>query len=325
VIVTYRSSKDIAACLGAIQQAASPVPMEVIVVDNSSGDDTAAVARAALPSARVVERTVNDGFAGGCQAGASMASGQWLLFVNPDAVVAPDAIEALLDCAHRHPEAGILGGRLVRGDGSTDPRSWWGKPSPWSLLCFALGLTSVFHGSAVFDPESPRPWSGDAGEERSVPIVSGAFMLVRRELWDDLGGLDTAFFMYGEDADLCLKAAARGYRLMVTARAICMHEGGKSSTTIGKLTMLFTGKATLVRRHFPAGLRAAGIGLLLGGVGLRAMAAGFVNSLSPARQGRPTTRGEDWRTLWDTRAQWRGGWRGTATVPRQEAPLQPSA
>ena len=97
-------------------------------------------------------------------------------------------------------------------------------------------------------------------------MVSGAFMLVKRELWEKLDGFDRAFFMYGEDADFCLRAGALGYRPMVTARAVCYHEGGKSSPSAGKLILLFTGKATLIRRHFPSGLRGAGVGLLVAGV-----------------------------------------------------------
>lgn len=308
VIVTYRNMMDIIPCLQAVERAASPVAMEVIVVDNASGDGTAAAARAAAPGIRVIERAINDGFAGGCRVGAAAAVGQWLLFLNPDAVIASDAIGALLDCACRHAHAGIVGGRFVHADGSADPRSWWGRPSPWSALCFALGLTSLLHGSAIFDPESPRPWAADPQEARAVPVVTGALMLVRRELWDSLGGFDPTFFMYGEDADFCLRAAAQGCRPMVTAKAVCVHEGGKSSTSIGKLILLFTGKATLIRRHFPAGLRAVGIGLLLFGVAFRAMGSRLVSSVSPARQGRPTTRGEDWRALWTTRNQWRRGW-----------------
>lgn len=308
VIVTYRNAAQIASCLQSINRAASPVSTEVIVVDNSSGDGTAAAARGAFPGARVVERQVNDGFAGGCQVGADMAAGQWLLFLNPDAAIAPDAIEALLGCARRHPDAGIVGGRFVHSDGSADPRSWWGKPSVWSVLCFALGLTTLFHGNAVFDPESSRPWSADLQEDRPAPIVTGALMLVRRDLWDELGGFDPAFLMYGEDTDFCLRAVERGHRPMVTARAVCMHEGGKSSTSVGKLIMLFTGKVSIVQRHFPAGLHTFTIGLLLLGVGVRALAGRFVSSLSPVRQGRPTTRGEDWQALWAARAQWREGW-----------------
>ncbi len=309
VIVTYRNAAQITSCLRSIGLAAAPVSMEVIVVDNSSGDGTAAAARAALPSARVVERQVNDGFTGGCRVGADMAAGQWLLFLNPDAVIAPDTIEALLGCAHRHPGAGIVGGRFVDADGNADPRSWWGKPNVWSVLCFGFGLTSLLHGNAVFDPESSRPWSASLQEDRPASIVTGALMLVQRDLWDELGGFDLAFFMYGEDTDFCLRAVARGYRPIVTPKAICVHEGGaSSSTSVGKLIMLFTGKVTIIQRHFPAGLRGFSIGLLLGGVALRAAAGRFVSFMPPVRQGRPTTRGEDWQGLWAARAQWRGGW-----------------
>jgi GT2 family glycosyltransferase len=139
-------------------------------------------------------------------------------------------------------------------------------------------------------------------------------MLVKRELWDQLNGFDPAFFMYAEDADFCLRAAALGYHPMVTARAVCQHEGGVSSSSERKLVLLFTGKATLVRRHFPRGLRTAGIGLLVTGVLLRAAASKVIGSASSARQQRPTTRGEDWRALWSARAEWRRGW-GRATPP----------
>src|SRR5215471_9374028 len=114
-----------------------------------------------------------------------------------------------------HPEAGIIGGRFVHEDGTVDPRSWWGRPSPWSTLCFALGLNTLLAGSRIFDPEVPRPWTSDADEERFVPIVSGALMLVEHKLWDALRGFDPAFFIYGEDADFCLRATARGHRPMV--------------------------------------------------------------------------------------------------------------
>jgi N-acetylglucosaminyl-diphospho-decaprenol L-rhamnosyltransferase len=309
VIVTYRNEADIGACLNAIGQAAADIPIEVIVVDNASGDGTVAAARAA-GGTKIIERQANGGFAAGCATGAEAAKGQWLLFLNPDTVIAPDAVEALLNCAQEHPGTSIVGGRFVHPDGTTDPRSFWGRPSLWSAACFALGLTSLLPGSRFFDPEAPQQWSADPAQERAVPVVSGAFMLVRRQLWDTLGGFDPVFFLYGEDADFCLRAAAAGCRPRVTARAVCQHAGGRSSTGAGKLVLLFTGKATLVRRHFPAGLRGPGIGLLLGGVLLRATASRVAGTASAARQARPTARGEDWRALWAARDEWRRGWTG---------------
>jgi N-acetylglucosaminyl-diphospho-decaprenol L-rhamnosyltransferase len=309
VIVTYRNEADIVACLAAVGRAALRRPMEVIVVDNASGDGTAAAART-VPGVTVIERSANGGFAAGCANGAEAATGSWVLFLNPDTIIAPDAIEALIDCAETHPGGGVVGGRFVHPDGTSDPRSFWGRPSPWSALCFALGLTSLLPGSRLFDPEAPQPWSADQAEERAVAVVSGACMLVRRELWDTLGGFDPVFFLYGEDADFCLRAAAAGFRPLVTARAVCQHAGGRSSTGAAKLVLLFTGKCTLVRRHFPSWLRSAGIGLLLGGVLLRAAASRITGTASATRQARPTARGEDWRALWAARAEWRRGWTG---------------
>lgn len=309
VIVTYRNEADIGGCLTAVRRTAPVAPADVIVVDNASGDGTVAAARA-VPGVSVLEQPGNSGFAAGCAAGAAAASGDWLLFLNPDTVIAPDAIAALVDCARQHPSAGIIGGRFVHADGTSDPRSCWGRPSPWSALCFALGLTSLLPGNRVFDPESPPPWSGDLAADRAVPVISGAFMLVSRELWDRLGGFDPVFFLYGEDADFCLRAAAAGYRPMVTGRAVCQHAGGRSSSGAGKYILLFTGKCTLVRRRFPGWLRGPGVGLLLGGVLLRATASRVIGSASAERQGRPTARGEVWRALWAARDEWRRGWPG---------------
>ena len=128
VIVTYHNEADIGGCLTAVQHTAPVAPVDVIVVDNSSGDGTVAAARA-VPGVTVIERPDNGGFAAGCATGAAAASGDWLLFLNPDTVIAPDAIAALLDCAQQHPAAGIVGGRFVHADGTSDPRSCWAGPA----------------------------------------------------------------------------------------------------------------------------------------------------------------------------------------------------
>jgi GT2 family glycosyltransferase len=278
----------------------SGVQAELIIVDNDSGDDTVQVAKEAAPDAQLVETGENGGFAKGCHAGVATAKGQWLVFVNPDAFPAPGSIRALLDCVNAEPQAGIVGGRCVAADGTTDPRSWWGRPGLWSAFCFGTLLSSVFPGNRWFDPEAPRPWSS---EVQQVPVVTGGFMLVARRAWEDTGGFDKSFFMYGEDADLCLRASALGYRPTVTGRAVFRHEGGASSSSTGKLVMLFTGKATLMRRHVGRG----GVRLLVLGVFLRAQLSRLI-SARPSRQGRPTAKGEDWRRLWERRSEWSKGW-----------------
>jgi len=323
IIVTYRNAAEIGQCLRVVDQATPDIPMDVIIVDNASADETVAVARRTAPNARIIEQSDNCGFAAGCAAGATAANGRWLLFLNPDAVIAPDAIKALLRCAVDHPSADIIGGRFVDEDGNTDPSSWWGKPSLWSTLCFAVGLNTVLARYPFFNPEAPRPWTSNPDEVRFAPIVSGAFMMVKRELWHELGGFDLAFFMYGEDADFCLRAAEIGCRPIVTARAVCHHAGGKSSSSAQKLIFLYTGKSTLVRRHFPRGLRGVGVFLLLTGVFIRATAgkwqgttAGRKTAVRPGSV-RPRTRLEDWQTLWDNRKEWRSGWTNDNTYRKR--------
>ncbi|MFI0356740.1 glycosyltransferase family 2 protein [Actinomadura sp. 9N407] len=300
IVVTYRSTRYLEECVAAVRRAVSGRPAELIIVDNDSGDGTAEAARKLAPDARVVDSGWNGGFAYGCHEGVARARGQWLVFVNPDAVPAPGSIGALVDCASAEPRAGIVGGRCVGRDGTVDPRSWWGRPGRWSAFCFASLLSSVFPGSRFFDPESPRPWTA---EVREVPVVTGGFMLVSRTAWDETGGFDQAFFMYGEDTDLCLRAGRLGYRPMVTGRAVFRHEGGGSSTSVGKLVLLFTGKATVMRRHVGTGA----VRLLVAGVFVRA-ALSRVMSARPERQGRPTAKGDDWRTLWTRRREWSKGW-----------------
>ncbi|MEW2358220.1 glycosyltransferase family 2 protein [Spirillospora sp. NPDC029432] len=300
IVVTYRSTAHLEECAAALRRAVGGEPAELIIVDNDSGDGTADAARRLAPDARVVESGRNGGFAYGCHEGAARASGEWLVFVNPDAVPAPGSIAALVAAARADPRAGIVGGRCVAADGTTDPRSWWGRPTRWSAFCFATLLGSAFPGNRFLDPESPRPWSA---ETRRVPVVTGGFMLVSRRAWDETGGFDRSFFMYGEDADLCLRAAGLGYRPMVTGRAVFRHEVGGSSTSTGKLVLLFTGKATVLRRHAGAGA----VRLLAAGVLARAVLS-RVLSARPERQGRPTAKGEDWRVLWSRRREWTKGW-----------------
>jgi N-acetylglucosaminyl-diphospho-decaprenol L-rhamnosyltransferase len=311
VIVTYRNAAVIRRCLQALGSATSEAPTEVIIVDNASADDTVSFARKTASGARIIEQDHNGGFAEGCAVGASAATGRWLLFLNPDTVIAADAINALLRCAKSLPSAGIVGGRFVHEDGSVDPRSWWGRPSLWSAFCFAFCLDSIWPGSRIFDPEAPRPWTSSLNDVHPAPVITGAFMLMRRDLWQELGGFDPVFFMYGEDADFCLRAAKIGYRPMVTAQAVCHHAGGKSSSSAQKMLLLFTGKCTVIQRHFPRGLRSIGTFLILTGVFVRATASRW-HEASPVRQERPTARGEDWRALWSMRGKWRRGWSPSA-------------
>ena len=299
VVVTYNAPEWVERCLQALVVDAAPqVSTEVVVVDSGSGSPTREVlarwAERAL-QVTVLVQAKNVGFARGCNIGVAASTGRRVLLLNPDAVVTPGAVDALVRTLDEHPEVGLLGGRTVRPDGTLDPSSAWGAPSLWSWTCFATGLSAAFKRSPIFDPESLGRWERDSF--RPVDVVTGCLLMCTRETWDALGGLDTDYFMYGEDADLSLRARAAGFRPAITPEAEVVHAVGVSSgRKPHKTRLLMTGKATLARKRWTPGRARAGVALLLAGAVVRALGETVRRVPDPA-----------WRPLVADRS-WTRGW-----------------
>lgn len=293
IVVSYNTAELLRRCLTSVTQP-TEAGVEVIVVDNRSTDGSAEVVRADFPTVQLVEPGKNLGFAAGVNRGARLATGRYLLLVNPDAALGDATIDELVTFAGAHPAHGIYGGRVVNPDGSTDPRSCWGLPSAWSLFCFATGLSSVFRRRRVFDPESLGRW--DRRSVREVGAVSGTLMLVARTLWVRLGGFDETYFMYSEDIDLCARAAELGARPVVDPDATATHDAGASSTRAEKTRMVLAGKATYVRRRSHGLRRRWGLAMLRLGVALRAGASRLLRRATP------------WPEAWEQRREWSRGY-----------------
>jgi GT2 family glycosyltransferase len=245
---------------------------------------------------RLLANDTNLGFARACNAGVASSSGQWIVLLNPDTVVRERALDRLLTFGRSHPEAGLCGGRTLRPDGSVDPSSCWKQSTMWSLACYALGLSTFFRRSRLFDPESMGRWERDS--VRPVGLVTGCLLLCARAVWDELGGFDERFFMYGEDADLSARARAAGYRPLITPDATITHiVGAASPAGARKRAMVLTGKVTLLDKNSSPIRARAGRMLLAGGVGLRAAGATLV--------GRATS---PWPDVWRNRVTWLRGW-----------------
>ena len=302
LIVTYRCRDVARACLESLASSGDEAH-EIVVLDNASGDGTVEMVRSEFPAVRLIASEENLGFAVGCNRAAEEAQGEYLLLLNPDTVVHEGAVENLLAFARAHPEHGLYGGRTLDPDGSVNPGSCWGAPTLWSLFCFATLLSSAFKRTRLFDPESLGGWKRDT--VREVDIVTGCLLLAPRKLWQELGGFDTRFFMYGEDADLSLRAKALGFRPAITPDAVVTHEiGVSSSTREDKLMLLFRGKATLLRKHWHGLRLRLGLLLLSVGPGLRAL-------LSRARGGGPSP----WTQVWKYRDAWLPGYPEPESAP----------
>ena len=305
LIVSYNTRELTLACLDSILAETRGASFEVIVVDNASTDGSPAAIAAHPLRPTLLALHSNVGFAQGNNIAAAKASGELILLLNPDTVVLDGAIDRLVAFSRRHPESGIWGGRTLFADGRLNASSAWGRMTPWRLLCRAVGLTGLAPRSALFNGEAIGGWQRDT--EREVDIVSGCFLLVSAALWRRLGGFDPVFFMYGEEADLCLRARALGAQPRITPTATIVHLGGASEVNReDKIVKLLAAKATLIAHHFPAGTRK--LGLLLNATWPLGRYIALALASRIFRNGDWGKHAAKWRGVWQRRAQWRNGW-----------------
>lgn len=252
VVVSYRTRELTLTALRSVFDQTEPGTFELIVVDNDSDDGSADAIEAEFGDRlHLIRAGDNLGFARANNLAAEQAKGEYLLLLNPDTVVLDHAIDRLLAFARSRPEAGIWGGRTVFADRSLNPASCWQRITPWSTVCMATGLRAAFKGSELFNPEGIGSWPRDS--IREVDIVVGCFLLTRLETWRALDGFDLRYWMYGEEADLCLRARALGCRPAITPDATIVHLVGASSPDdVRKEAIITKARVTLVRTHWPA-------------------------------------------------------------------------
>ncbi|MEM8712082.1 MAG: glycosyltransferase family 2 protein [Planctomycetota bacterium] len=252
VVVSYRTREITLECLRSFIAELGELRADLIVIDNDSPDGSAeAIAelfeKTDHPSLRtqLVASKENLGFGAACNLGAKDARGRYVLMLNPDTVTLRRGVERLVQFADAHPEARMWGGRTLHLDGTLNPASAWAQPTPWSSLSCALGLASRFPNSALCNPEGYGGWDRDTVKE--VEIISGCFMLVEAELWRGLEGFHPDFWMYGEDADISLRArASHRARPLIDPNSEIVHIGGASeSVREDQMVRLFSGKAQL--------------------------------------------------------------------------------
>ncbi len=213
-------------CIRSVFAETTNISFQLIVIDNASHDGSAdAIEKEFGTRLMLIRSAENIGFAAANNLASRQAVGEYLLLLNPDTIVLRNAIERLHAFAKENPRGGIYGGRTLFADGSLNIASCWRTMSPWSLFCSAFGLTAAFPRSNLFDPEAFGNWKRDT--VREVDIVVGCFLLLKLKLWRDLGGFDLKYWMYGEEADLCLRAKALGYQPMITPEAEIVHYLGQ--------------------------------------------------------------------------------------------------
>ena len=303
IVVSYNTREMTLACLESVY-AQTSCDFEVVVVDNASIDGSAEAIRQAFPQVTLLAEATNHGFGPAHDIALPHCRGELLLLLNPDTVVLDHALDRRVAFSRRRPQAGIWGGRTLYDDGSLNPFSCWGRMTAWSLACRLLGLTAIFRSSGFFNPETYGAWPRDT--EREVDIVTGCLFLIERRTWDRLGGFDPAFVMYGEEADLCLRARAAGLRPAITPEATIIHyRGASEKVRADKMVRLLRSKSELIKRHFPARSRWLGLRLQMLWPLSRQVALGAVAMVLRREGLREKATG--WGEIWRRRAEWRDG------------------
>ncbi len=229
VIVNWNSGSHLRECLAALDQSTSVSTLNVIIVDNASTDGSAIDLKVEKLHYDLVSNNENRGFAAACNQGAKRGSSAFILFLNPDVRVTPDAVSSAARYLNDPAQSGtgILGIQLLDADGHVQ-RCCARAPSATTLLLRTLFLDRICPG--LVSPHFLTDW--DHGDTRGVDQVMGAFLMIRRALFEKLGGFDERFFLYYEDVDLCLAARQAGSAVIHYAGAQAYHAGGGSSGAV---------------------------------------------------------------------------------------------
>ena len=223
IIVSYNTRDMTLDCLRVLQSELRELTAEVFVVDNASTDGSADAVREAFPEVRLIANPRNAGFGAANNLALAQARGHYLLLLNTDAFPRPGAVGMLIDYLERHPTVGVVGPRLLYKDGSLQ-QSCFRFPTPLGAWAENVGLTRVLRHHAAFDDY--RGW--DHAIEREVDFVIGACLLLRRKVYERVGGFDERFFMYQEEADWQRRVHEAGWTVAFTPSAEAVHLAGAS-------------------------------------------------------------------------------------------------
>ncbi len=253
IIVSYNVKYFLEQCLHSVLRASEGLSVEIIVVDNNSVDGSARLVREKFPDIHFIENKENVGFSKANNQAIRVARGKYILLLNPDTVVEEDTFPKVIGFMNDNPQAGALGVKMIDGKGNFLPESKRGLPTPWVAFCKMSGLSKLFPNSRKFGKYHLTYL--DKNEIHEVDVLSGAFMLLRKEALDKVGLLDETFFMYGEDIDLSLRIIQGGYKNYYFPRTTIIHYKGESTKkgSLNYVKVFYKAMIIFTQKHFSGG------------------------------------------------------------------------
>ncbi len=250
IIVNYNVVFFLEQCLNSVSEAMKQEPAEVWVVDNNSVDGSVEMVREKFPWVKVIANKDNKGFSKANNQAMELSQCKYQLLLNPDTVIEEDTLFKVVKYMDEHPEVGGLGVRMVDGKGIFLPESKRGLPTPAVAFYKIFGISRIFPKSRIFGKYHLGYLS--EFETNEIEILSGAFMLMRKEALDKVGLLDEAFFMYGEDIDLSYRIIKGGYKNVYFPETRIIHYKGESTkkSSVNYVFVFYRAMVIFARKHF---------------------------------------------------------------------------
>lgn len=228
IILNYNTKDLLRKCLASVFAALrQSFSSEVIVVDNASADGSLGMVEKEFPQAALIKSHKNLGFAGGNNLGIKHAQGRYLLFLNSDTEIKPEALKKVITYMEQNPKVGALTPKTVLFSGGMDPDCHRGFPTPWASLTYFLGLEKIFPKSRFFGQYHQLYLDLDTTHE--IDAGFGTFMIVRKEVVEKIGGWDENYFFYGEDLDFFYRIKKAGWKVIFFHEPLVTHHKGASS------------------------------------------------------------------------------------------------
>ncbi|MBF4473506.1 glycosyltransferase family 2 protein [Flavobacterium sp. HJJ] len=231
IILNYNVRYFLELCLLSVESALINIDSEIIVVDNNSSDGSCEMVKSRFPNLKLIQNNHNVGFPKGNNIGAAEAKGKYICILNPDTVVAEDTFEKVLAFAQKQKKLGVVGVKLIDGTGNFLPESKRGIPTPWVAFTKIMGLYKIFPKSSLFNKYYAQHLSEN--ETGEVEILVGAFMLLKKELYQEIGGFDEDCFMYSDDIDLSYRVLQMGRSNFYFHETVVIHYKGESTVKDG--------------------------------------------------------------------------------------------
>ncbi|NWG29109.1 MAG: glycosyltransferase [Ignavibacteriaceae bacterium] len=249
IIVNYNVKEFLQNLLHSIEKASLNISKEIIIIDNASDDGSVDVIKEKFPSVKLIENKFNAGFGRANNQGLAIAKGKYILFINPDCIVSEDTFDKMLLFFNEKPECGLAGCKILNSDGTLQLACRRSFPGPWTSFTKVTGLSNLFPESKIFARYNLTYL--DENKTYEVDAVSGSFMMMRKEVYEKIGGFDEQFFMYGEDLDLCYRVQKAGYKVYYVHSTQIIHYKGESTkrSNLDETKLFYDAMHLFVKKH----------------------------------------------------------------------------